>query len=129
MQLRQILAVASSEDDNDDNRYCGNYQVEMFNCWIPGDESYSQLNQQFLCFHLKALVAQLIHIWTKNKMKIYFLAFHKTNTDTAPIMPASTTSTCNGNPPVAVVVPSGAFAVTYAISEFPLLDTVAKPPI
>jgi hypothetical protein len=59
----------------------------------------------------------------------YFLAFHKTNTDTAAIMPARTPSTCNGKPPVAVAVPSGAFAVTYAISEFPTLDTVAKPGI
>jgi len=32
LQLRQILAVAGSGDDI---RYCGNYQVEMFNCWIP----------------------------------------------------------------------------------------------
>ena len=44
-------------------------------------------------------------------------------------MPARTPSTCNGKPPVAVAVPSGAFAVTYAISEFPTLDTVAKPGI
>ena len=59
----------------------------------------------------------------------YFLAFHKTNTDTAAIIPARIISTCNGNPPVAVVVPSGAFSVTNAISEFPFLETVAKPPI
>jgi hypothetical protein len=59
----------------------------------------------------------------------YFLAFHKTNTDTAAIIPERIKSTCNGNPPVAVEVPSGAFSVTNAISEFPLLVTVAKPAI
>ena len=59
----------------------------------------------------------------------YFLAFHKTNTDMAAIIPPSIPSTWIGKPPDAVEVPSGAFSETRAISEFPFLVTVANPPI